>query len=60
MGNEQEPDTDINYIPPTPDFNEIFETLYTRGLIKGSISSKDQKRIKHLIRYLIFDNKVQL
>ena len=41
MGNEQDSRLDVNFVPPTPDFDNVFETLYMRGLIKGVISSKD-------------------
>ena len=42
MGNDQDSSTDdVTFVPPTPDFDKVYETLYVRGLIKGVISSKD-------------------
>jgi hypothetical protein len=41
MGNDQDSNIDVIFVPPTPDIDKLYETLYTRGLVKGVISSKD-------------------
>ena len=54
MGLSEYTKDELRIVPPIPDLDFIVSTLYTRILIKGGLEGKDNKRVKHMLRYILY------